>query len=431
MIIYTVRPGDSVDAIARRYGLSSERIIRENELADPNALVVGQTLVLSQPTAVYTVAAGDTLYGIASRFGVSVNQLWRGNPWLGGKADLSPGQELVISLPAPTYGSIDVNAYAYPNIDRSVLQKTLPYLTYLTLFTYGFRPDGSLVEIEDEELIELARTYGVAPIMMLATLGEDGTFSNELAATLLSDPTLQAQVIENVRRVLAQKRYAGIDVDFEYIPGEYAEEYAQFITNLRTALAPDGYRVFVSLAPKTSPNQRGLLYEGHDYGALGAAADGVLLMTYEWGYTYGPPLPVAPINRVREVVDYALTEIPAAKISMGIPNYGYDWALPYVRGESRARSLSNVAAVDLARQRYAAIEFDETAQSPYFRYFVREDGEPIEHIVHFEDARSIDAKLRLINEKNLRGGSVWNIMRYFPQLWLVLNNLFRINRGLE
>ncbi|MBQ8275509.1 MAG: LysM peptidoglycan-binding domain-containing protein, partial [Clostridia bacterium] len=216
MIIYTVRPGDSVDAIARRYGLSPDRIIRENELADPSALVVGQTLVLSQPTAVYSVAAGDTLYGIAARFGVSVNQLWRNNPWLGGKADLAPGQELVISLPAPAYGGIDVNAYAYANIDRNVLRKTLPYLTYLTLFTYGFRPDGSLVEIDDEELIELARTYGVAPIMMLATLGEDGTFSNELAATLLSDPTLQAQVIENVRRVLEQKRYAGIDVDFEY-----------------------------------------------------------------------------------------------------------------------------------------------------------------------------------------------------------------------
>ncbi|MBQ2766909.1 MAG: LysM peptidoglycan-binding domain-containing protein [Clostridia bacterium] len=431
MIIYTVKPGDSIDAIARRYGLPANRIIAENELTDPSALVVGQTLVLTQPTAVYTTAIGDTIYQIASRFGITPNQIWRNNPSLGGKDTLVPGQELVISLPPPPYGTIDVNAYAYPNIDRDILRKTLPYLTYLTLFTYGFRPDGSLVEIDDEELIELARTYGVAPIMMLATLGDDGTFSNELASTLLADPNLQTRVIENIQAVLREKRYTGIDVDFEYIPAEYADAYVQFITNLRAALSPDGYKVFVALAPKTSADQPGLLYGGHDYSGLGSAADAVLLMTYEWGYTYGPPLPVAPINRVREVVDYALTEIPAEKINLGIPNYGYDWALPYVRGESRAQSLSNVAAVDLARQRYAAIEFDETAQSPYFRYFVRENGEPIEHIVHFEDARSIDAKLNLINEKNLRGGSIWNIMRYFPQLWLVLNNLFRINRGLE
>ncbi len=431
MIIYTVKPGDTVGTIARRYGLSEQRIIEENELTDPSALVVGQTLVLTQPTAVYTVAQGDTVYSIASRFGITTNQLWRNNPQLGGGTELTPGQELVISLPAPELGSIDTNGYAYPNIDRDVLRKTLPYLTYLTLFTYGFRPDGTLIGIEDEELIELARSYGVAPIMLVSTLGEDGTFSNELAAALLSDPALQARVIANIAQTLAEKRYAGVDIDFEYVPGEYSDAYVRFIENLHAALSPEGYKVFVALAPKTSDDQPGLLYEGHDYEGLGEAADGVLLMTYEWGYTYGPPLPVAPLNRVREVVDYALTEIPADKINLGIPNYGYDWTLPYIAGESRAQSLSNVAAVELARARYAAIDFDRTAQSPYFRYFVRVDGEPVEHIVHFEDARSIDAKLRLIAEKALRGGSVWNIMRYFPQLWLVLNSLFSINRGLE
>ena len=153
MIIYTVRRGDTIYDIARRYGLSAERIIEENELDPANELVVGQTLVLTRPTAVYTVAQGDTLYGIATRFGISVNQLWRNNPSLGGKTELTPGRELVISLPAPTLGNIDVGGYAYPNIDRDVLRKTLPYLTYLTIFTYGIRPDGSLIGIEDEELL--------------------------------------------------------------------------------------------------------------------------------------------------------------------------------------------------------------------------------------------------------------------------------------
>lgn len=386
---------------------------------------------MSQPTAVYTVAQGDTVYNIASRFGITPNQLWRNNPQLGGKGELVPGQELVISLPAPTLGSIDVGGYAYPNIDRDVLRKTLPYLTYLTLFTYGIRDDGTLIGIEDEELIELARSYGVAPIMLVSTLTEEGTFSNALAADLLSNPAMQARLIADIARTLTEKRYAGVDIDFEYVPSEFAAAYVQFIEALHAALSPNGYKVFVALAPKTSATQPGLLYEGHDYAGLGNAADAALLMTYEWGYTYGPPMPVAPINRVREVVDYALSVIPSEKLILGIPNYGYDWRLPYVAGESKAQSLSNVAAVDLALQRHAAIDFDQTAQSPYFRYFVRENGEPIEHVVHFEDARSINAKLRLIAEKNLRGGNVWNIMRYFPQLWLVLNNLFNINRVME
>lgn len=431
MIIHTVAPGDTVYEIARRYGIPEERIIRENELKDPADLVVGQTLVLTQPTAVYTVARGDSVYSIAARFGISINQLWRNNPSLGGGDSLTPGQELIIALPAPTLGSIDVGGYAYPNIDRAVLRKTLPYLTYLTLFTYGIRDDGSLIGIEDEELIELARSYGVAPIMLISTLSERGTFSNELAARLFSDPAMQQRVIEGIVNTLESKRYAGVDVDFEYVPREYADEYVQFMNRLHAALTPGGYKLFVALAPKTSPDQPGLLYEGHRYRELGTAADAALLMTYEWGYTYGPPMAVAPLNRVREVVDYALTELPADRLILGIPNYGYDWALPFVSGESKARSLGNVAAVDLARERRAAITFDQVSQSPSFRYFARENGEPIEHVVHFEDARSIDAKLRLINETDLRGGNIWNIMRYFPQLWLVLNSLFRINRGLE
>ncbi|MBR6708559.1 MAG: LysM peptidoglycan-binding domain-containing protein, partial [Clostridia bacterium] len=198
MIIYTVAPGDTVYSIARRYGLPAERIIRENELSAPAELVVGQTLVLTQPTAVYTVAQGDSVYSIASRFGISVNQLWRNNPSLGGGDNLTPGEELIISLPAPPLGSREIGGYAYPNIDRSILRKTLPYLTYLTLFTYGIRDDGTLIEIDDEELIELARSYGTAPNMMISTLTEGGTFSNRLAADLFSNPAMQQTVIEEI-----------------------------------------------------------------------------------------------------------------------------------------------------------------------------------------------------------------------------------------
>ena len=91
--------------------------------------------------------------------------------------------------------------------------------------------------------------------------------------------------------------------------------------------------LIAALAPKTSAGQKGTLYEGHDYTAIGAACDAALLMTYEWGYTYGPPMAVAPIRNVRQVVEYALTEIPPEKIWLGVPTYGYDWTLPYEKGQ--------------------------------------------------------------------------------------------------
>lgn len=136
---------------------------------------------------------------------------------------------------------------------------------------------------------------------------------------------------------------------------------------------------------------------------------------------------VAPLRNVELVVDYALSEIPAEKIWMGIPNYGYDWTLPFRQG-SRARSISNQEAVTLAVQNRAAIRFDQAAQSPWFRYV---DGQGREHEVWFEDARSIRAKLELARSRGLYGVGYWNLMRPFPQNWALLNSLYEIPPGDE
>ena len=148
-------------------------------------------------------------------------------------------------------------------------------------------------------------------------------------------------------------------------------------------------------------------------------------MTYEWGYTYGPPMAVAPLNQVRRVVEYALTEIPAAKIDLGIPNYGYDWPLPYERGVTKAATINNVQAVRIAIEHGAAIRFDDVAESPYFKYTT--DG--VEHEVWFEDVRSLSAKFGLMEEYNLRGCGYWQIMQWFRANWLLLQDYFYILKG--
>lgn len=132
---------------------------------------------------------------------------------------------------------------------------------------------------------------------------------------------------------------------------------------------------------------------------------------------------IAPLPNVRRVVDYALTEIPAEKIFLGIPNYAYDWALPFVKGESAAVTIGNLTAVQLAIDEGAEILFDETAQSPYF-YYTDKDG--TEHVVWFEDVRSLSAKFGLVTENSLLGCGYWNLMRPFPQNFLLLNGAFNI-----
>ena len=423
MEIYVVKRGDTLSSIAAAYRVPMGLLAVWNGLSAPFALVVGQALLILYPTAVYTVRAGDTVFAIARRFGTTVREIYANNPNLyGGAVPLAVGQTLVLRFANTRIGEARVNSYAYPDINNRALFGNLPYLSSLAPFTYGFTPDGSLLPMEDDRLVDASETLSVMPLLHLSTLTEGGTFSNALSSAIFRDPAAQERLLADLLRTMREKGYGALDIDFEFVLPEEAEAYAEFIGYLRRGLNAQGYPVIAALAPKSSRDQKGIGYEGHDYRLIGEAADAVFVMTYEWGYTYGPPLAVAPIASVRRVLDFAVDEIPPEKIYMGLPNYGYDWTLPYKPSESRARSIGNEEALVLARRFGAQIHYDEASAAPYFFYY--DNG--VQHEVWFEDARSYMAKLRLIEEYGFAGVGIWNIMRPFTQGFLVLQNLYRV-----
>ncbi|MDO5294311.1 MAG: LysM peptidoglycan-binding domain-containing protein, partial [bacterium] len=301
MIIHTVSAGDTLTSIATTYGVTTEYLIEQNQITNPDNLLLGQNIVVQIPTVTYTVKAGDTLTSIATEYGKTVLNLLQNNPSLSLDTGLQIGQTIIIDYGNQKIGSMSVNGYAYPFINSEVLKKTLPYLTSITLFTYGFTPEGELIPIDDTAVIATAKEYNVAPIMLISTLSSEGTFSNALANTLLTSETLQDTLINNIIANMQAKGYYGLDVDFEFIYPEDADLYVAFVQKLTTRLNAEGFEVMVALAPKISSDQPGTLYEGHKYAELGAAANTALIMTYEWGYTYGPPMAVSPLNKVREV----------------------------------------------------------------------------------------------------------------------------------
>lgn len=423
MTIHIVQKGETVSGIAGAYGVDPGRLMSDNSVPMDGALAVGQTLVIRFPRQVHAVGQGETLYSIAQDYGVTVRQLWQNNFWLGGGTSLRPGQVLVISYFDEKLGTGTFNGYAYPFIDWELLQAVAPYQSALTPFTYGISASGGLLPLEDDALLAAARVHGAQPVMHLSTYTENEQFDVERAELVLTDWEAQTALIGEIQSMMRRKGFAGLDVDFEYLPGALAEAYAAFLGRLRRLLGSQGWFVWAALAPKTSADQPGTLYEGHNYGKVGAAVDGVLLMTYEWGYTYGPPMAVAPLPNVRMVLDYAVTEIPPSKIFLGVPNYGYDWPLPFVQGTTRARSISNQEAVRLAIQYGADIQYDENAQSPFFHYT---DENGTVHEVWFEDARSMRAKLALVAEYGFQGAGFWNLMRPSSQTWMTLSSLYDI-----
>jgi len=286
MEIHVVQPGDTLASIAAQYGVTRERLIVDNELPNPDNLLVGQSIVALTPEVTHTVVEGDTLYQIANQYGVTPTQILQNNPWLANQEGLIPGDNLVIRFQRDeVLGNIITNGYAYTFIDRTVLRKTLPFLTYLSVFTYGFTPEGELNTIDDEELIQLALDYGVAPLMVLAPMDASGSFSNEIAHQMFINPEAQDRLVNNILANIQAKGYRGLDIDFEFVLPEDRQLFIDFISKAKAKLEPEGYIVTVALAPKTSAGQVGLLYQAHDYPAIGAIADKVLLMTYEWGYT--------------------------------------------------------------------------------------------------------------------------------------------------
>jgi len=207
MIIHVVQPGDTIYSIASQYNTSPQKIIIDNELENPNELVPGQTLVILIPEITHVVQPGETLAQIARNYNTTTVELLQLNPFIDFADEIMPGDQITISNSEEKRGPISVLGYAYPNIDRDVLMKTLPYMTYLTLFTYGITEEGELIGIEDEELIRMARDFGVAPLMLISTLTEEGTFSNELAHVILNDPVVQNNLIENILQTLREKNY--------------------------------------------------------------------------------------------------------------------------------------------------------------------------------------------------------------------------------
>lgn len=419
--VHVVRPGETLWAISNRYGVTIQDIARENRITNPSLIYVGQTLVIPAPDrGIHVVQPGETLWSIANQYGLTVQDMVRENQ-ITNPSLIYAGQRLRIPR-----RMIEANGYlTRTGADGERIARELgTYLTYLSMFSYHIRPDGSLIPLDDASVLQAARAQRAAPLMVITNF-EGRRFSPDLAHSVLASTGVQDILITNILNTLRSKRFVGLNIDFEYVRPEDRELYNQFLRRVVNRLRPEGYSISTALAPKVSADQIGLLYEAHDYPVHGQLTDFVVLMTYEWGYAAGPPWAIAPINEVRRVLNYAVTAIPRNKILMGIPTYGRDWRLPFVAGQSIAATISPQEAIARAARYGVDIQFHQLYQSPFYRYT---DAQGVRHEVWFEDARSVQVKYNVVKQYGLRGVSYWELSVPFPQAWPVLENNFRIRK---
>ena len=299
----------------------------------------------------------------------------------------------------------------------------------MTIFNYRTTSEGEIISsADDTEIIQLAKAYGVAPMMFISTMTEEGIVSREVTYNIINNPTVQDRFIDNVLYILRTKGFYGINIYAENITNGNIDSIAEYLKRAYSIFHSEGYKVLITITPATNVDIPGINFEKLDYSKLSEFADGIIFSSYDWARSYSYPNAIFPVNILRELIEYVVKIIPSEKIILGVTALGYDWTLPYVPGATEAIIISNDRAVQIAAENNIPIQFNEVAQSSYF-YYTDSDG--ILHVVWFKDARSFDARAELVAEYNLQGLSIWTIMRFITQLWLIINTKYYIERLMD
>ncbi len=425
MIIHVVQNGETIEMIANKYGVSADRLILENDINNPDNLVVGETIVVLIPEITYTIQQGDTLGSIADRYGITALELLRNNPYLSDRDYIYPGEIIVIQYEGEKLMAIETNSYAYPFINRNILIRTLPFLTYLTVIGYTVTADGEINDIDDTEIIRTAKAYDVVPIMLLEAFSANMEEEIDVIQSILSSEEKQNQLISRLLRILDTKGYGGVNINTPYIRPEDRILYGNFFAKLYESISMMGYKVYNTLTIRVFQLLSGTIFTNIDFTRLSQNADGIILITYEFGYSEGIPLGTIALDTYKRFFENVMEYLPPDKTFLGVSVFGYLWEYPYVPGVSRGMLVNYNSAIEIAAANNSEIKFDEINNIAYFQYISAN-----EYMVRFWDARSIDNFVKFIPDYGLHGISVWNSMSWFPQIWLIINSQFIIEKVL-
>ena len=406
MVIYRVKEGDTLSAVARTHGVLPTELAEANGIPPDAALTPGRALLIRTPRDRYLVREGDTLWQIAKRHHTTVARLHQLNPALEGKSDLYPGMSLTVSSGTPPLGSLSVLGYAHAETPREELTSVLPYLSYLAVLSCRLGEEGMLLPPEDKRIVAAAREGGSVPLLVLTAAGDDGRAGEERRMrALLSEDTSQA-VINAILPLLRTRGYGGILLDLPLLP-DLREAYTAFVIRLRHRLGHTA-AVLATLPP-----------EENGLAAIGRAAGALLTETHAFASRFSAPAPAAPYDKVKETVTRAAREVRPQKLFMGISTRGEDF--PVGGGVGRVLPPERIASL---MEEGGRLGYDPVGRVPYLAY--REEG--VERILFFEDVESVAEKLRLLDREGLGGVALYPAVGVDRSLLLLLAEMFSIVR---
>ncbi|MCQ6280568.1 glycosyl hydrolase family 18 protein [Bacillus sp. EB600] len=415
MSVHVVGSGENLWSISKLYGVSIKSIVDVNGLSSAAVVVPGLSLYIPDntlPIRAYRIKAGDTPWKLTQEFNSSLSLIRTANPGL----DLNHLRiDQVIYIPSTKKLIITTLGFLVPSAKTATLLSIIDSLsrqiTYLAVVAYSFTNEGfAFNEVDDSAIVAKCKQKNIIPLLMIRNYTAMG-FNAELAGKVLESPIYRKNLVTSIVKLTTDRGFRGVSVDFEFIPPARRHDFNLFLIELKRSLGNLLLHVNVHAKAADLPTNR--IVGAYDYAAIGKTVDLMAVMTIDYGYPGGPPDPIAPYWWVVQVIKYALTKLNPQKLLIAMPLYGYDKDVM----TNTTQALSALAAQNQAISKRATIQFDNTAKSPWYRYW----SGTKENIVWFEDIRSYIEKYNLIDIYKLVGTTYWQISLPAPQNWAYLS----------
>ncbi len=387
MVIHTVREGDSVFSLSRKYRISPMKIIENNGLEHPDELSIGEELLMLSPTRTYTVRGGDTVERICRMFGIKKSRLQAANPALLGTDRLYPGELLAIRYDAPPYGMAAVNGYVYEGTSEQALCAALPYLTYVTISACVANASSLRFTFADTPYLQQTHKHG-KPALMRVCEGDELPFGE--------DEQAWEGICDRLCTAALTHGYQGITLAFYRAAKRSAKLYDSFIVHMRRRLLGCDLILFTET-------------DANDPQPVGDFADGTILLYDKC------TLPQAPSfeEGERAVMEQYATQYESARMFLDISTLGYDGDTPMT--QSQIRRLSHKLRCPIQTDARTGLC---TLTYPHFANGTREQRQVV-----FASLENIKAKLHLCDAFGYMGVSL-DVGRTPPAVYLMIHALF-------
>ena len=334
-----------------------------------------------------------------------------------------------------------------PNLDK---------VTQISPFAYELQNDGSIKdalkasEAPWPDLIAQARKKNVKVYPTILSYAQNSTEQYNMYL-LLAQKKKRAAHVQAIVDLVKKNKFDGIDIDYENKLAEDRPYFSAFLTELGAALHKNGKKLICTVEARTPPESRYATTSqeilkkveySNDYKTIGSVCDQVRIMAYDQGgddallVKQNAQLgnmykPVSDINWVMKVATLALSDIPAKKIFLGVPTYGYKYEIipatsTSSQSYSRIGSMNWNYADELARS-INVMPARNTAGELSFTYSTSTNinGEYLggmhQYLVWYSDAQAIADKMRIAKLYKLGGMVVFKIDGgQDPALWSVL-----------